>query len=1153
MLTTLHQQLQLLKQGQEAGGGLGATTSYLFPLGVGGGGDSAPRAAAPLARADAAPPPPPRRAATASSPAPPAPPLLSPEYQSLLQELIAALLGHFGDVFVDSGADAAASAARHSPGDPPSLAAGDDAGVVVSLPPGPGYSTTTTTTSMAPALWAYPTSAAASDPVALSRPPWEAARAVRVATGAAPWLAPRDRALLERLAALGAHCAALRAFVARESAADDAAADAEDDEEEDQEAEEEERRAAAASGATTLPAAAAGHPHQARRSAYRRALASGVAELLAVYEATVTGDAQLRAVLPPERGGRGAGGGLAAVQHALADAAVLLPQLHAFVWEEVDGRGGGGGGGGGVGGHDDDDGAGQTDDAGPSTSRPPLPAPLRGAALLRALHRRAHCGHPLLEACFGRLYWHAHQALLAQLAAWVAHGELLERGGGDGGEFFVQAGAGGGDGDIRRAPRTREEEEAASYRDWHEGVSAVGEEAAAAGGGEGSAAAALAVSAADEDNSGLFSSSSGAFDLLPPGVTPQLAASAAFVGRAVRLLRSAPAARMARERQEQEQQRRLGAGDNGRTTPATTTPSDTNDDDDCDASSSSPQLMPTSATRAYAAAVASVAGRSSPAGGTALLPAAPSSSSTSQAAALARAVQLARADAARRLWRVLLRDADVLGHLRAVRAYALLGRGDLFSAFLEEFFERAQAAAAAAPAAPAPAAAARAGSSGAGRSSSLAALEAETRRAWLSAAARCGASSDPRFALFWPRLVPAAAGAGASSSSSSSPQWLFSAALAGPRAAEAARRAAAGLHPPSLSSSSSGGGAQEAAAAAPPSSSSSSSSGASAAARRWGDALCVSFRPPWPLGLLLTPSHLARYSALGRALLRLRRVQAALDTAWADLGRLSAEARRVEAQRRLGAWQRQRQQQQRGGGGGGDAMEEDEGEDNNAASEDPSLRAQLSALATAARLRQHMAHLAGNLAVYLQQDVIGGRFSELLARVEQAADFAEAQVAHDRCVRELVTQSLLPHASLSRQFGEVFSQALALADIVAAPGRRVAGVAAGAAGASAAAAASSSSSRQQPWWWVDAEAVRAVSDAFQATTAGLYVALQSRSLQQHDRAPHLRQLQLRLDFNGFIGRRRLALLAGAKEARLAMMAAQAQQQAQQQQQQQVQQ
>ena len=45
---------------------------------------------------------------------------------------------------------------------------------------------------------------------------------------------------------------------------------------------------------------------------------------------------------------------------------------------------------------------------------------LAGAALLRRLGEHAACGVPELQACFGRLLWHCHQALQQQLTAWCA-------------------------------------------------------------------------------------------------------------------------------------------------------------------------------------------------------------------------------------------------------------------------------------------------------------------------------------------------------------------------------------------------------------------------------------------------------------------------------------------------------------------------------------------------------------------------------------------------------------------------------------------------------------------------------------------------------------------------------------------------------------
>jgi gamma-tubulin complex component 4 len=51
------------------------------------------------------------------------------------------------------------------------------------------------------------------------------------------------------------------------------------------------------------------------------------------------------------------------------------------------------------------------------------------------------------------------------------------------------------------------------------------------------------------------------------------------------------------------------------------------------------------------------------------------------------------------------------------------------------------------------------------------------------------------------------------------------------------------------------------------------------------DGLALEAELPWPLGVLLTPRHMERYNALFQLLLRLKRVQLALEQAWQELGR----------------------------------------------------------------------------------------------------------------------------------------------------------------------------------------------------------------------------------------------------------------------------
>jgi hypothetical protein len=51
-----------------------------------------------------------------------------------------------------------------------------------------------------------------------------------------------------------------------------------------------------------------------------------------------------------------------------------------------------------------------------------------------------------------------------------------------------------------------------------------------------------------------------------------------------------------------------------------------------------------------------------------------------------------------------------------------------------------------------------------------------------------------------------------------------------------------------------------------------------------------------------------------------------------------------------------------------------------------------------------------------------------------------------------------------------------------------------------------------------------VHAAFDKTMSSLYVNLQSKTLQQYDKAPYLRQLYLRLDFNGYIKQQNMRML-----------------------------
>uniref|UniRef100_A0A5B7C4N5 Gamma-tubulin complex component n=1 Tax=Davidia involucrata TaxID=16924 RepID=A0A5B7C4N5_DAVIN len=56
-----------------------------------------------------------------------------------------------------------------------------------------------------------------------------------------------------------------------------------------------------------------------------------------------------------------------------------------------------------------------------------------GGRLLNLLHKRCHCGVPELQTCIQRLRWHGHQVMYNQLVSWMVYGILHDQHG----EFFI--------------------------------------------------------------------------------------------------------------------------------------------------------------------------------------------------------------------------------------------------------------------------------------------------------------------------------------------------------------------------------------------------------------------------------------------------------------------------------------------------------------------------------------------------------------------------------------------------------------------------------------------------------------------------------------------------------------------------------------------
>lgn len=124
-------------------------------------------------------------------------------------------------------------------------------------------------------------------------------------------------------------------------------------------------------------------------SLYRRALATGVSELLDVYRAAILKVQQHMYHHPSLT--------LAGLQHLLLECQMILPAVHQLVHTV------------------------QQDN-------------ISGASLLHLLHSKAQCGIPELQSCLVRLLWHCNQVLFKQLSAWMVHGLLQDRHQ----EFFIQ-------------------------------------------------------------------------------------------------------------------------------------------------------------------------------------------------------------------------------------------------------------------------------------------------------------------------------------------------------------------------------------------------------------------------------------------------------------------------------------------------------------------------------------------------------------------------------------------------------------------------------------------------------------------------------------------------------------------------------------------
>ena len=251
------------------------------------------------------------------------------------------------------------------------------------------------------------------------------------------------------------------------------------------------------------------------------------------------------------------------------------------------------------------------------------------------------------------------------------------------------------------------------------------------------------------------------------------------------------------------------------------------------------------------------------------------------------------------------------------------------------------------------------------------------------------------------------------------------------------------------------------------------------------DSLSLEYAVPWPLGLLLTRDALRRYDEMFKYLLRLRRAARALDEAWVALRRLAAAAAtttpgalRAEEEREA----RRRRRLRLHGADVGTAAP--------------------NAAEACQRARRDVAFLVRNWLTYLQTDVVEAQFREMMDAIdattkdENGVDFGQAQRAHRAFLAALGAQSFLDLPSVTQSVEATLAMA-----------RTVCG---------AIATLPLDGSQGPDESRVAAEMERA-RQAVDATSRDLYDTLRSDRLAGDPKAPYLRRLLLRLNFNGFMG------------------------------------
>lgn len=251
---------------------------------------------------------------------------------------------------------------------------------------------------------------------------------------------------------------------------------------------------------------------------------------------------------------------------------------------------------------------------------------IQGGQLLNLLHKRCHCGVPELQTCIQRLLWHGHQVMYHQLSSWMVYGILQDQHG----EFFIRRQE---DRDVENETSNRDmfeklaqkSPDVASLTDWHLGFHIY-------------------------------------LDMLPEYIHMPIAESILFSGKAIRILRN-PSPTFRYQDSAFNQQIPRGShrvqGSIGRFSFQKELSSDTK--------LIGEELLPQAEADKIDVMLQEL--KESP---------------EFHKRSFEHAINSIRTIAASHLWQLVVIRADLNGHLKALKDYFLLAKGDFFQCFLEE-------------------------------------------------------------------------------------------------------------------------------------------------------------------------------------------------------------------------------------------------------------------------------------------------------------------------------------------------------------------------------------------------------------------------------------------------------------------------------------